>query len=264
MQDHPVAQFTEGKSALLVTAIHAGHAMRESVVERCVLTAEERLREEDPFTDEWVTISDNHVIGLRSRFEFDLNRPRESAVYQRPEDAWGLTVWKESLSDSVVLSGQQHHDEFYVQMEQCMARLLGMHALVVVYDLHSYNHQREGAGVYAAQLGNPEINIGTGNVPRTAACARVIHALITSLRAPDANGVQHDVRENVKFRGGFFGRWLHEQYGARVCPIAIEFKKTFMDEWTGTPDPAAIQNIKVLLQRSVPTVIHATHAADRD
>ena len=36
----------------------------------------------------------------RSRFEVDLNRPREEAVYRVPEDCWGLDVWRGGRLDS--------------------------------------------------------------------------------------------------------------------------------------------------------------------
>ena len=36
----------------------------------------------------------NRIIVNRSRFEVDINRPRDKAVYITPEDAWGLHIWK--------------------------------------------------------------------------------------------------------------------------------------------------------------------------
>src|SRR5689334_21156460 len=102
MQEVVPAEFTEGSSALLVTAIHAGSAMRSSLQALCALDAAQRLREEDPFTDRWTRISDNRIVGLRSRFEVDLNRPREKAVYRVPADCWGLQAWKKELPSSEV------------------------------------------------------------------------------------------------------------------------------------------------------------------
>ena len=77
----------------IATAIHDGHLLRKEVAELTALTEDERLREEDPFTGKWTSIGNSRIIGLRSRFEVDLNRPREKAVYIKPEDAWGLRVY---------------------------------------------------------------------------------------------------------------------------------------------------------------------------
>lgn len=254
-----VADPAEGTSALLATAIHAGSAMRPELLARCALSAEERLREEDPFTDRWTAIADNRIIGLRSRFEVDLNRRREKAIYRSSEEAWGLNIWRSPLSDTEMDRSLEEYDRFYTRTGEFVERMLERHARVIIYDLHSYNHQRAGAGIIGDPVQNPEINLGTANLVREA-WAPVVERLIASLREPDAGGKTWDVRENVKFRGGYFTQWLNERFGERVCPIAIEFKKTFMDEWTGTPDMQAIVRIKDLLGRSIEPVMRAAYA----
>ena len=66
------------------------------------LSEEERLREEDPFTSHLTTIAETRLIVLHSRFEVDIHRSREKAVYIEPEDAWGLQVWKCKPSAEVI------------------------------------------------------------------------------------------------------------------------------------------------------------------
>ena len=90
-----------GHGPLVATAIHDGHAIRDELVGHLALGESDRLREEDPFTELWTHAARTRVVGLRSRFEVDLNRPRESAVYRTPVDAWGLQVWKGTLPDDV-------------------------------------------------------------------------------------------------------------------------------------------------------------------
>jgi cardiolipin synthase A/B len=50
------------------------------------------LESGDPFTAQLARVAPTRLIALRSRFEVDLNRPRERAVYRGPADAWGLEV----------------------------------------------------------------------------------------------------------------------------------------------------------------------------
>jgi hypothetical protein len=51
------------------------------------------------------------------------------------------------------------------------------------------------------------------------------------------NGRRLDVRENVAFQGkGEQARFVHDRYPGKGCAIALEFKKFYMDEWTGKPD----------------------------
>lgn len=74
-------------------ANHSGRGLRAEVARIMALDDAARLREEDPFTDEWARVIPTWLIPTRSRFEVDLNRDRESAVYRGPDDAWGLDLW---------------------------------------------------------------------------------------------------------------------------------------------------------------------------
>ena len=59
---------------------------------------------------------------------------------------------------------------------------------------------------------------------------------IDDLGAEVVAGRPVDVRENVRFRGGHLSQWLARRYPTTACTLALEFKKVFMDEWTGVPD----------------------------
>jgi hypothetical protein len=107
---------------------------------------------------------------------------------------------------------------------------------VVVFDLHSYNHCRGGAGCPPANPAeNPEINLGTGSLDR-ARWAPIVERTLAELCGFDYLGRHLDVRENVKFFGGELSKWVHREFPESVCALAIEVKKFFMDEWTGKLD----------------------------
>jgi N-formylglutamate amidohydrolase len=240
---------------LLACAIHDGHGARDEVERLFALGERERLREEDPFTGTWTSVAPTRVTGLATRFQVDLNRPRDRAVYLTPEDAWGLTVWKERPSDDVVARSLSEYDAFYGAVE----RLLGSYAegfgRFVVFDIHSYNHRRDGpGGPIAPPDGNPQVNIGTGTMDRSR-WAPVVDRFMRELRAYPFPGGPLDVRENVKFKGGNFPRWIHETFPENACALAIEFKKVFMDEWTGEPDRELIEAIRQALTSTVDPVM---------
>jgi N-formylglutamate amidohydrolase len=77
--------FVRGTSPIIAAAIHNGHDTRRDVEEHLVIDEKEQLREEDPVTGEWTQIAKTQIVGLRSRFEVDLNRPRDKSVYIKPE-----------------------------------------------------------------------------------------------------------------------------------------------------------------------------------
>ena len=62
-------------------------------------------------------------------------------------------------------------------------------------------------------------------------------------------------RSNVKFKGGQLSRWIHQNFPKSGCSISIEFKKFFMDEWTGKPDTKQIELIKQALESTIPGVL---------
>jgi N-formylglutamate amidohydrolase len=69
-----------GPGPVVATAIYDGNDLRPEVAEAMRLGDAERLREEDPFTGQAIVDVPTHVIAHRSRFEFDLNRPPDSAI----------------------------------------------------------------------------------------------------------------------------------------------------------------------------------------
>lgn len=201
------------------------------------LPESERLREEDPFTGETVLDVSTHVIAHRSRFEFDLNRAPDSAVYRHPDQSWGLKVWREDPDDEFVGRSLAIHAEYYRTLGSLLDGVAMRHERFALIDVHSYNHRRDGPeAAPAPQEKAPDINIGTFSMPRDH-WAFLIDPLIEALRRYDFNGRKLDVRENVAFEGkGAQTRFVHERYPLRGCAIAFEFKKFFMDEWTGEPD----------------------------
>ncbi|MEQ8673170.1 MAG: N-formylglutamate amidohydrolase [Aggregatilineales bacterium] len=239
---------TRGDSPLVATAIHDGHLLRPDVAQIMALTDAERLREEDPFTALWTAVSDTRVAGTYSRFEVDLNRPREKAVYIKPEDAWGLHVWKETPSPAIIEQSRARYDAFYAEMHRLFTELEQRFGRFVVYDLHTYNHRRAGPkGEPADIAGNPEVNVGTGTLDQTRWGA-IVQRFMSDIASIDYLGRQLDVRENVKFVGGRFASWTHENFPESGCVLSIEFKKFFMDEWTGEPDQTQLEAIRQALQ----------------
>ena len=80
------------------------------------LATTDRRREEDPFTDRWTNLGGQPVVVAPLRFEFDLNRPREKAVYREPDDAWGLMVWDGEPSRRGGRRLAALYDAFYVEL----------------------------------------------------------------------------------------------------------------------------------------------------
>ena len=244
-------QMVEGNSPLVATAIHDGHDLRDDVASLMRLDERERLHEEDPFTGIWTAVAETRLVALRSRFEMDLNRPREKAVYLDPDDCWGLYVWKERPSPEIVERSLAQYDAFYAELRHLFTDLEKRFGRFVVFDIHSYNHRRDGAGSASE---NPEVNVGTGTMNR-GRWGAIVERFMRDLRSFDFLGRQLDVRENVRFKGGNLARWTHENFAETGCVLALEFKKFWMDEWTGEPDKTQVEAIHRALVSTVPGVL---------
>lgn len=247
-----------GASPVIGTAIHDGHAVRRNLLRKMALEADERLREEDPFTAQTILDLPNRIVFHRSRFEVDLNRARDGAVYLRPEQAWGLKVWREQPSQAEVEQVLSVHDAYYEMLESYLRGVEARYGRFVVLDIHSYNHRRAGpAAPPTAGSEAPEINVGTSSMDR-ARWAPVVDAFMAFAADFDFLGRRLDVRENVAFQGrGEQTRFVHERFAENGCAIAVEFKKVFMDEWTGAPDRQAIAALRGLIAASVPVLERA-------
>ena len=233
---------------MAAAAIHDGHGLRAELAGLIVLSDADRLREEDPFTGQAIADVPTHIIAHRSRFEADLNRAAETAVYCTPDQCWGLNVWRTPPDDGVVERSLDYHRRFYATVAAMLDEIAADYPRFVVLDIHSYNHRRGGPNTPPTPAEEaPEINIGTFSMPRENR-AWLLDPLMQAMRDYDFGGRHLDVRENVAFQGkGELTRFVHERYPDRGCAIAIEFKKFFMDEWSGEPDPAVLDHMRGLV-----------------
>jgi N-formylglutamate deformylase len=241
---------------IVATAVHNGHDLRPELTAVTALDDATRLREEDPHTGEIAAHFANNVVVDRSRFEVDLNRERDEAVYGSPEDAWGLELWQWDLSDEEVSASLDLYDRFYLDLASSLDRLVADHGGFVLYDIHSYNHRRLGPDALPdPEEESPLVNVGTGSLPET--WKPVADALIESLRSNSFDGARLDARENVRFEGRQVARWVHERYGDVGCALAIELKKVYMDEWTGALDQDRLSSLGDALIATGPDVRRA-------
>lgn len=253
----PFASFSLPAPNLVVaTAVHNGHDLRSALVDLIALDEPTRFREEDPHTGTLAARFASNVVVHRSRFEVDLNREREKAVYRSPEDAWGLDLWHQPLSDHQVSQSLALYDGFYADLGSALDRLVAERGGFVLYDIHSYNHRRSGpVADPEPPEENPVVNLGTGSLPEK--WKLVSEAFVEQMRQANLDGVSLDVRENVRFEGRQIARWVNETYGVTACALAIELKKVYMDEWTGEVHPDKLRQLGDALASSVGAVERA-------
>ncbi|MBN1326674.1 MAG: N-formylglutamate amidohydrolase [Candidatus Cloacimonetes bacterium] len=243
----------QNDAPIVCTAIHNGHQLSPDVSANLNIGEAEQYREEDPFTSYFTRICSNRIIARFSRFEVDLNRSRDKAVYLKPEDAWDLKIRKTEPSPIQMENSLKKYDLFYEKTSEMIGKMLQKYDKIFVYDIHSYNHRRSGPhGEPADPQKNPEIILGTSNMPE------IFHPIVEQVRDKllEFNYLNRklDVRINVKFPGGYFARWLHETFPGKICVVSIEFKKIFMDEWSGELYQDKIELLRQALDSTLPVI----------
>ena len=249
-------------SPLLAIAAHDGHKVRQDVSEYLLINEYDRLREEDPYTGYLTSVSGSRMVINTSRFEVDVNRPRDQAIYRTPENSWGLNVWKDDVSEEVWEKTMEEYDKFYILFKRIVSEIVDAWGYILIYDIHSYNYKREGEPPKDDHEKNPEINVGTGTLNRNV-WGPVVDYFMKQMKRYNYLGRQLQVEENVRFQGGYLSRWVHQNYGSRSCVLAIELKKIYMDEWTGVVDIAQLKSLREALYGTVAGVMHRAQIIHR-
>jgi len=223
------------------TAIHAGNRIRDELREVVEVSPADQYREEDPGTEKFIQDFPIQIISLDSRFEYDLNRSSDRAVYLTPDMAWGLTVWNRPLTEEEINISLAKHQEFHQLMDIVTDFLVQQNNRAFIFDLHSYCYQREERMPWHVDK-KPVINLGTEAINQNI-FGEPIKNFITHLSQISVNGRMISVAENDVFKGGYLARRLCARNYDQLAVFAIEFKKIFMDEWSGEFYPAIFDDL---------------------
>jgi len=236
----------------IATAIHHGHRLRGDLVPKCNLSEMERYYEEDPYTGDFISSLPVVLQGEDSRYEYDLNRPVDSCVY---EMAWGKQVWSETLTAAERATSISKHEQYYRILGCLVDTLESQFGLCLLYDVHSYNYQR-------IERETPAFNLGTGQL-NTRKWDKEINHLLGLLGNIELPNIEIDASVNSVFKGqGYQATFIKENF-ANTLILPIEVKKIFMNEVGGEAFPLVIEKLKeamktVLTEHAAATILRRT------
>ena len=223
-------------------AVHDGHQFRKELWGNCLHTEYERWYEEDPATLQMVHTHPIVIAGRDSRFEYDLNRPSETAVF---DTAWGKKLWKSPLPEAMKSKSLKKHSAFYRVVHALIDKLEALHPKVLVFDMHSYNWKRWEREV-------PVWNIGTKNVDneRFGHIVKEWEQHLASVDLP--NGIKTTTGINDTFQGnGHFLKYITANFNNTLV-LATEISKIYCDELTGVVFPEVVAAVEKQLQELIP------------
>jgi len=224
-------------------AVHDGHQFRKDLWDNCLHTEYDRWYEEDPETKNMISSHPIVIAGCDSRFEYDLNRPPEEAVF---ETAWGKQLWKNPLSEVQKQTSLAKHTAFYDVVRVLIETVETKFGVAIVYDMHSYNWKRWDREV-------PTWNLGTSNVDNVR-FGDVIDSWrqsLSEIKLP--NNIKSTAKINDTFQGnGYFLKYITENF-QNTLVLATEVAKIYCDEYTQMLYPEVIRAIELELRTRIPS-----------
>ncbi|NAY90879.1 hypothetical protein GTQ34_03015 [Muricauda sp. JGD-17] len=226
-------------------AVHDGHQFRKSLWDNCLHSEYERWYEEDPNTMEMVQSHPIVIAGRDSRFEYDLNRPPETAIF---DTAWGKKLWRSPLSDVEKEQSLQKHANFFKVTHALMTKLESLYPKVIVFDMHSYNWKRWDREV-------PVWNLGTTNVDNDRFGSLIEHwrSQLETIQLP--NGLKTTSKINDTFFGnGYFLKYITQNFKNSLV-LATEISKIYCDEHSGVIYPEVVRAVEEQLKTLIPRMV---------
>lgn len=223
-------------------AVHDGHQFRQDLWDNCLHSAYDRWYEEDPETKNMVKTHPILIAGCDSRFEYDLNRPPEEAVF---ETAWGKQLWRSPLPESEKQFSLQKHSNFYRVVHALIAKLEAKFEVCVVYDMHSYNWKRWDREV-------PTWNLGTSNIDneRFGDMVESWRQMLASIDLPE--NIKQTAKINDTFQGnGHFLKYITRNF-KNTLVLATEIAKVYCDEYKQIIYPEVVTAVEQQLQTLLP------------
>jgi len=222
-------------------AVHDGHQFRKELWSNCLHTEYERWFEEDPATKQMVQSHPIVIAGLDSRFEYDLNRAPETAIYT---DAWGKQLWKQPLSEKMKAKSLQKHANFYKVVNALISKIEEKFSTCIVYDMHSYNWRRWKREV-------PMWNLGTANIDAKRFEKEIESWRVILEKMPLPNGIKSTSKINDTFQGnGYFLKYITQNF-SNTLVLATEAKKMYCNELEEVIYPEVVAAIEHYLKTAL-------------
>jgi len=223
-------------------AIHNGHQFRKELWGNCLHTEYDRWYEEDPETKNMIASHPILIAACDSRFEYDLNRPPEEAVF---ETAWGKQLWKSPLPETQREKSLNKHEAFYMVTHALIETIETKYGLAIVYDMHSYNWKRWDREV-------PTWNLGTSNVDneRFGDDIEAWRKSLSEIQLP--NGIKSTALINDTFFGnGYFLKFITNSF-KNTLVLATEIAKVYCDEYKQVIFPEVVYSVEAQLKDRLP------------
>lgn len=222
---------------LVGLALHGGHQVREEFQMKMAIEDLERRIEEGPATDDFITSFPIQMIALDSRYEYDLDRPREESVYLKPFQSWGKKVWRTPPTKDELEMSYQKYDEFHELFDFMVEQFTEMFGKIFCLDLHTYSPKRP---TFVGKMGAlPMFCVSSTDTDRKQ-FKEPIDYFISQLGKVNLPGGGSGVKENDPFKKDGALTTAFSTKFADSLFLPIEIKNIYLHDETGELDPAIV------------------------
>ena len=234
-------------------AVHDGHQFRKELWNDCLHSEYDRWFEEDPATKQMVQSHPIVIAGMDSRFEYDLNRAPDTAIYT---DAWGKHLWRNPLSKEMREKSLQKHANFYKVVHALITKLEEKFGIAVVYDMHSYNWKRWDREV-------PSWNLGTSNIDTNRFGKEIESWRAILEKTPLPNGIASTAKINDTFQGnGYFLKYITQNFNNTLV-LATEIAKIYCNELEQIMFPEVVSAVENYLKSELKNHANAFYTSHK-
>ncbi len=224
------------------TAIHNGHQLRRGLAAKCLLTENERLNEEGPFTGELISSSPITLIVEDSQFEFDLNHPPEQigslSVRDKP-------VWEIPLTASEIAISQKKHRHYYQILHALLKQLENKFDACVVYDFQICKTiEEESIGTV------PVFKVASSQENAVRWINEVSHFISQLNKIQLLNIEVRAVKDELIQHPGYQAAYIHQHF-EKTLVLSTEIKKVYFDESSGDAFPLVMTELKEGLKYAI-------------
>ncbi len=232
-------------------AIHQGTQLRTELRSKIALSDFAKWQEEDPHTEDFILPLPIRIVGLDSRYEYDLNRKPDECIY---DIAWEKKVWQIPLDADEKAVSLHKHSEFYRVVETLIETLERVFGACIVYDIHSYNYKR------VKDCEPPLFNIGSKEINEKKFGSYVKSWKEELSKIEISNTVNNTTINKLFYGKGYFLGFISSKF-KNTLVLATEVKKVYVDETTGDTFPEVINEIRLGLKNAI--ITHASDCLDR-
>lgn len=219
---------------LICAAIHNGQKLRSDLQRNFLLSADDKIFEEDPYTDELISSFPIQIIGNDSRFEYDLNQAKALSTFFKKSS--GIQVWNKPLTQKQRTLSHNKHQSFYNILDALVTATEQRFNSAIIFDLHTYNYKH-------IEKNTPTFNIGSSQID-SERWSKVVGQFEKQLNKITLPNIDVLAATDEVFQGsGYLSTHINARFDNTLV-LPTEIKKVFMDEATNEVYPLVLEELK--------------------